>query len=565
MKMKKIISKILIIGGLVLALSSCDGFLDILPGNQYTKSQVWGSKGAIDNNVYNFYAYLRYATEMNDPALFTDAYSDLVKSSSWNQYNHQFNTSMLQENVFSKETGAGPFECWTTNYIRIKRCNEFLIEAPKHYAEFGEEWMKRREAEVRFMRALNYFQLIRLYGGVVIRDEVGGLDTGYIEEGNPNDANDKERASLEKSWEFVLNDLKASASIIPVYWGEKPSDTSYSGRITKAGAYGYLCRAALWAGEWKLASDAADSCAKYGGALEAKYADVFTKQDSPENLITMGYKSGLTGLTHRHDQFFRPKGDAPYHNNATLYSAFGPTSEMVDEFEMADGSKFDWSVNGSYPYTGREQRFYATILYNNALWEGRRIQVYSGGTDERLDFARTGAVQSTTTGYFFRKFLIENQQGWEKQGSGQFGIFLRYAEVLLNKAEALAQSGDLSNATIELNRVRERAGLPGRAVATSLDEFMGYIRHERIVELAGEGFRFWDLRRWRLAEKVLNGTVVHGVNVVKNEDGTFTYSQIDVDNASEGTRYFPEKYYLFPVPIAEEVNNKKFGYNNPGW
>ena len=232
---------------------------------------------------------------------------------------------------------------------------------------------------------------------------------------------------------------------------------------------------------------------------------------------------------------------------------------------MADGSEFEWAVNGSDPYTGREPRFYATVLYNDALWEGRRIQTYAGGTDARQNFKRTGAVQSTTTGYFFRKFLTEDQQGWEKNGSSHFGIFLRYAEVLLNKAEALAQMGDLANATIELNRVRERVGLPGRATAASLEEFMGYIRHERIVELAGEGFRYWDLRRWRLAEDVINGQVVHGVDVTKKPDGTFSYTRIDVDDASKGTRVFPERYYYFAIPIAEETNNKLFGENNEGW
>ncbi len=559
--MKKIVKHIVVLLGLGMVISSCEGFLDKTPEDKFIDSVVWGSQKSLEYNVYNFYAYLKYATEISDPANFTDAYSDLVKSSSWNQYNHSFNQVLLQAAMFSKESGAGPFECWTTNYTRIKRCNEFLVESPKHYEDFGEDWLKVREAEVRFFRAMNYFQLIRLYGGVVLRTEEGGLDQGYAEEGNPNDANNKKRSSEKESWDFVLSDLKFAAETLPKTWEDEQK-----GRITKAGAYGYLSRAALWAKDWELAVTAADSCERFGGALISNYATVFSEQNNSENLITVTFSSsGQSNLTHRHDQFFRPIGDGPHHGNATLYSAFGPTSEMVDEYEMADGSKFDWSVNGSDPYTGREQRFYATVLYNNALWEGRRIQTYSGGTDARLNFKRTSAVQSTTTGYFFKKFLTENQTGWEKNGSSHFGIFLRYAEVLLNKAEALAQSGDLKNATIELNKVRSRVGLPGRASASSLEEFMGYLRHERIVELAGEGFRYWDLRRWRLAESVINGQVVHGVNVTKNADGTFSYTTIDVDNEAEGTRVFPERYYLFAVPIAEETNNKEFGENNPGW
>ena len=559
--MKNRFIHIVILSILSLSAVGCSGFLDKIPEDKFTGDVIWGSENALEYNVYNFYAYLKYATEINDAANFTDAYSDLVKSSSWNQYNHSFNQVLLQSAIFSKETGAGPFECWSTNYTRIKRCNEFLIESPKHYSEYGEDWLKIREAEVRFFRALNYFQLIRLYGGVVLRTDEGGLDQGYIEEGNSNDANNKARSSEEESWKLVLSDLKFAAQYLPSSW-----EATQSGRITKAGAYGYLSRAALWAGEWQVAIDAADSCSKYGGALAKNYSNIFSEQGNAENLITVTYSSsGQSGLTHRHDQFFRPIGDGPFHNNATLYCAFGPTSEMVDEYEMADGSKFDWAVNGEDPYVGREPRFYATVLYNDALWEGRHIQTYAGGTDARQNFKRTSAVQSTTTGYFFKKFLTENQQGWEKNGSSHFGIFLRYAEVLLNKSEALAQSGDLANATIELNKVRGRVGLPGRAVASSLEEFMGYIRHERIVELAGEGFRYWDLRRWKMAEEVINGKVVHGVDVTKNADGTFSYSQIDVDNEAEGTRVFPERYYYFAIPIAEETNNKEFGENNPGW
>ena len=559
--MKKTLLHILMLSGLVVAASGCEGFLDKTPEDKYTGGVIWGNQNALEYNVYNFYAYLKYATEINDPAGFTDAYSDLVKSSSWNQYNHSFNQVLLQSAIFSKETGAGPFECWTTNYTRIKRCNEFLIESPKHYSEYGEQWLKIREGEVRFFRALNYFQLIRLYGGVVLRTDEGGLDQGYIEEGNPKDANNKARSIEAESWDLVLSDLTFAAEHLPKVW-----DATQSGRITKAGAYGYLSRAALWAGKWQLCIDAADSCAKYGGALASDYATVFSTQGSSENLITVSFSNaGQSGLTHRHDQFFRPIGDGAAHGNATLYSAFGPTAEMVDEYEMADGSAFDWSVNGSDPYTGREPRFYATVLYNGASWEGRTIQTYAGGTDARQDFKRTSAVQSTTTGYYFRKFLTENQQGWEKNGSSHFGIFLRYAEVVLNKAEALAQNGDLAGATDELNRIRTRVGLPERAVAASLDEFMEYLRHERIVELAGEGFRYWDLRRWRLAESVINGQVAHGVDVTLNDDGTFSYTRIDVDNESEGTRVFPERYYLFAIPIAEETNNKLFGENNPGW
>ena len=153
----------------------------------------------------------------------------------------------------------------------------------------------------------------------------------------------------------------------------------------------------------------------------------------------------------------------------------------------------------------------------------------------------------------------------ERQGSSHFAIFLRYGEVLLNKAEALAEADWNKNKTealATLNRIRGRVGLPARTAA-SKEEFMELLRHERMVELAGEGFRYWDLRRWRLAVEVINGKEAHGVKITKNPDGTFHYEQIAVDGGKK--RIFYERYYAFSLPLTEMKNNRLIGENNPGW
>ena len=108
--MKKTFIRLAIFASLFSVATGCNGFLDRTPEDKFTGDIIWGNQEALEYNIYNFYAYLKYATEISDPGSFTDAYSDLVKSSSWSQYNHSFNQVLLQAAAFSKESGAGPFE-----------------------------------------------------------------------------------------------------------------------------------------------------------------------------------------------------------------------------------------------------------------------------------------------------------------------------------------------------------------------------------------------------------------------------------------------------------------------
>jgi hypothetical protein len=260
----------------------------------------------------------------------------------------------------------------------------------------------------------------------------------------------------------------------------------------------------------------------------------------------------------------RPPGDGTA-SKTTIFSAFCPTSELADEFEMADGTPFSWAANGADPYNGRDPRFYATILYNGANWMGRTLETYDGAKpDGFMPWSNTsGQKPYTVSGYYFRKYLTDNATGWTTTNSSQYWILVRYAEVLLNKAEALAEKGgDLPGALAALNEVRQRAGVEMKKRETaSYDEFMEYLRHERIVELAGEGLRFWDLRRWKLAVEELNGKAMHGVKITKSGD-TFSYAQVEIDGGM--THVFYDRYYNYAIPLDERTDNKLCD-NNDGW
>ena len=567
MRVKNIITSALA----ALTLVSCS-WIDLGPTSQLSPDQIWGGdETTLDGYVFGLYAAIRDKAEIYSRNAFSDAYTDIVKSGSWDQYGHTYNSISMEPNVVTSDN-ASTFEIWEDSYVRIKRDNEFLRDASKYAGNFSDAFLRTRVAEIKFIRSVSYFYLIRVYAGVVIRDENDGVDGPA--------RNNKPRLTEAESWDWVMTNLSEAARDLPEAW-----EGGNYGRATKAAAFGLLSRCGIykvWAlknhggtdAEVKAACqeviDAADSCKAHGGALVSDYASVFSSQVNSENLFTVSFFSNTrsSNLNHEADRFFRPKGDSKTHGGATVSATFGPTAELADAYEMADGTAFDWSVHGSDPWAGREPRFYATILYNDARWEGRRLRMYNnpddpdGVYDGFGIFRKSGSAEASVTGYYMRKWITEEDNSWTTNGSSHFWIFLRYAEVLLNKAEAQALSGDIPGAVATLGQVRSRVGLPN-ITASDLSGFWPLLEHERIVELAGEGFRYWDLRRWRRAFDVLNGSSVHGCKPTLQSDGSYTYERIDADGGY--TRIFKEEYYAFSIPVSERSANTELGDNNPGW
>lgn len=545
--------------GLAAALcgTSCSDVIDLNPGDRFSPATVWSSTTTVDSYVLGLYSIFSSSCEFygtGSPKL-SDAYSDILKCGDWDQYSTSFNKSLFQESAFNS-TSAGAFECWSSHYERIRRENEFLRDAPQYREKFGEKWMDTRIAEVRFCRAYAYYLLCRVYGGVILRTEVDGPEQ-----------NDKARSTEADCWDFIIEELKDLAPQLPqgnkTENGDNWDDANY-GRATQQAAYGLLSRVALFAERWDVAAQAARDVEKCGGALDLTgYANVFNGDLKSNKEILFGVDFEQDVITHRYDAYVRPSGDAKALGTSALYSIYFPTSELADSYEMADGTPFSWETHGSDPYTGREPRFYATILYNGASWMGRTIESYVGGADGFKEYENSKSANTTVTGYYLRKYLKDGDKSWITAYSAQTCILIRYAEVLLNKAEALAELSWEQNsveALQALNDVRGRVGLPSRQTA-SKEEFMEFVRHERMVELAGEGFRYWDLRRWRLAEEVINGKNVHGVKITKTDSG-FNYEHVDADNGNK--RIFYDRYYHFAIPESERSKNPLCD-NNQGW
>lgn len=527
-------------------LTSCHDLLEKDPTDSYSETVAWSSESSLDMYVTYLYKPLNGLSNFSSLSL-TDGYTDLVKygngvPQTWSAHNK----ILLQQNTITSDNN--PMSSWGL-YTDIFRENVFLRDAGIYGNKFSEDFLNIRIAEIRFIRAVDYARMIRIFGGVILRDETNGVDS----EGQK----DKARATEAESWDFVLKDLEFAARHLPKEW-----DSKWDGRLTKGAAYAYMCRTALFAKRWDVAITAADEIKKLNKYdLMDNYEDVFKVAGNKEIIFSIAYK--IPDMPHYFDRYFAPDGKQGIRRAV-------PTSELVDSYDMADGTPFSWSGSmANDPYVGREPRFYASIIYNGATWKEKKIYTYvdaENGFAAYRDNMNPGEKQ-TVTGYFIRKYLQENNADFDDKGSDQFWIEMRYAEVLLNLAEALAEqdySKNQDDALEALNEVRERVNLPKRTTeeAPDKDSFMKLLRKERICELAFEGFRYWDLRRWRLAGEVIDGKQAHGTKITKKDDNTYTYEQVSCDDNIN--RFFPERYYLLPIPV-DELQNNLLCENNAPW
>lgn len=527
-------------------LISCHDLLEKDPTDAYSETVAWSSETSLDMYVTYLYTPLKGLSNFSSLSL-TDGYTDLLKygngvSQTWSSHNK----ILLQQNVIT--SGNNPMSSWGL-YTDIFKENVFLRDANIYGSKFSEDFLNTRIAEIRFIRAVNYARMIRIFGGVILRDETNGVDS----EGEKA----KARATEAESWDFVLKDLEFAAKHLPKEW-----DSKWDGRLTKGAAYAYMCRTALFAKRWDIAITAADEIKKLNKYdLMDEYKDVFKVAGNKEIIFSIAYK--IPDMPHYFDRYFAPDGKQGIRRAV-------PTSELVDSYDMADGTPFSWSGSmAKDPYVGREPRFYASIIYNGATWKEKTIYTYvdaENGFAAYRDNMNPGEKQ-TVTGYFIRKYLQENNTEFDDKGSDQFWIEMRYAEVLLNLAEALAEQDYAKNqddALEALNEVRRRVDLPERTTqeAPDKDSFMKLLRKERICELAFEGFRYWDLRRWRLAGEVIDGKQAHGTKITKKDDNSYTYEQVSCDDNIN--RFFPERYYLLPIPV-DELQNNPLCENNAPW
>ncbi|MBC9934932.1 RagB/SusD family nutrient uptake outer membrane protein [Chitinophaga qingshengii] len=528
--------KIIYILLLVSCAWSCTRTLDVAPGDKYSNGVVWKNTSNLDLYVNSLYGALYQFSEIGGPDL-SDGYSDILKYSQ--TYMDTYHNRVCLSPAFLSPATTEAVSPWSAAYGHIRKLNEFIIDAGKYGSNINASDLAVRLAEIRFLRAFVYSKLITRHGGVVLRVDDEKLD-------GPAEKN-KARATTAASWQWVTGELKAIAEQLPEAW-----DNNGTGRITKGAAYALLARAALYAEQWDDAISAGRKVEAMKYALVNNFEEVFSTPHNKEIILAAYYKR--PDLTNNFDRYFAPTGDIERYGG---YAS--PTEELVSQFDIKTGNRwerFSWDNpdHKANPYTNRDPRFYATILYNGAPWKGRTLQTYAGGTDSYIEYFDGNARNRSVTGYFIRKFLENKVKDFVAEKGDQYWIEIRYAEIITILSEAYGRGkNDFITAYRYLNMLRERpgVGLPPLPVKDKPEEYLNDLQKEKMCEFAFEGHRYWDLRRWKKAGTVLNGVRMHGMEIKKTGD-SYEYNLVDCDKAD---RFFPERYYTMPIPDFEIKNN----------
>jgi hypothetical protein len=461
--------------------------------------------------------------------------------------NRQFdNRYVFSDGSFDPQSGYAR-GLWVQYYNGVSRANQLLANIDRIPTGKIDPTRKARYiAEAKFLRAVDYLQLVSLFGDVpmpltVLTDA---------------EARATPKTAASKIYDQILTDLDQAAAGLPAaYTG------SDIGRATKWAALSFKARAALYAGRFQIAADAAKQVID-GGAftLHPDYAQLFTYagENNKEAIFVRGYAK-TAQATGQNSNVFGEFG--PPTNSAA--GRVVPIRSLVDAYLMTDGKPITSSPlynSAPYPnatgtqYSNRDPRLAATILYPGASWDGGTFDSRPIGLSTKPEAISLGNENVSVTGFNIRKYIDLADKA--DRGNGGIDLMLmRYADVLLMYAEAKVALGQASDpaAVAAFNAVRARVGMPTVALLTE-----DVVRLERRVELAFEGLRLFDIRRWKIAAAVMPVPAVTGIDYINAAGTKITAAQ------PASARAFPARDYLWPIPQSELDLNPTL-VQNPGF
>lgn len=621
--------KLILLGLLTVALIplSCnEDFLETQPLDSISADATWADGALAQAFVFNVYTSLGYGgfeeeglASLTDEAMFTHSGRGI---------------NVITEGSLSP-SGTGNDRIipqWNELYLAIRKANIAIQELPN--STFEDQSLKDRLlGESLFLRAYYYHQLMRYYGGAPIIDRPYGLDEDYS----------VARSTYAENVDFVVSDLNQAITLLD---GKEFTP----GRASKLSAMGLKSRVLLYAASdlrdgptasskssahasysnldlvaytsgdraarWEAAKTAAKAVLDATTGYKLDLAAPASTEEATETYVSiaMGGGSAIGDPAARtellfertHTPLFTVESNWPlggihqginngpngYHN----WAGNTPIQQLVDDYQMMDGSDFDWEnpEHAASPYENRDPRLYATILFDGADWKPRPSDVASidpydqiqtgtyddgsGGIIPGVDM-RDSPIENwngSRTGYYVRKFIDADPAVVDNQSSAQVvpWPFIRYTEMVLNYIEASIATGDEGEAVNWLNKLRYRAGMPA-ITATGTDLLEAYI-NERRVELAYEEHRYHDARRWMIADQTLG----RGVKVMKvvatlkdgatplspyrHDISVYDYTYNVVDNTDNETRTWDDKMYFMPLS-RDEINRNDQLIQNPGY
>lgn len=616
---------LIVLLSVILAVSCNQDFLNTEPLDKISSEATWADGPLSEAYIFNVYSFLGYGgfeeeglSSYCDEAMFTHAGRSI----------NDFTESTISPSNLGNQSDT--YE-WGRMYLAIRQANVALDRLPT--STFTDDQLRERlTGEAHFLRAYYYHQLVRFFGGVPIIDRPYGLDEDYS----------VSRNTYEECVNFIVSDLDKAATLLD----GKPQTP---GRATKISAMALKARMLLYAASdlhhgptassksgtlssysnldlvaysggdratrWQAAKDAAKVVLDATSGYKMDLAGPVSPEEGKANYISI-YCGGGSSVgdaaaavelifQRTHTALYTVEDNWPlggihfginngpngYHN----WAGNTPIQQLVDDYEMMDGSSFDWNNtdHATAPYDNRDPRFYATIMYDGADWKPRpsdvaaidpanQVQtgIYDDGTGGFLNGidTRESTIENwngSRTHYYVRKFIDPDPGLADNQSSAQEipWPFIRYTEMALSYAEACIELGEEDEAKNWINKIRFRVGMP--AINDTGDALKERLRNERRIELAYEEHRYHDGRRWMIGEMLQRGIKSIDIQAdlkpgmsplvpYRYDKSVYDYTYTVVDNTENETRQWDDKMYFRPIS-RDEVNRNDKLVQNPGY
>lgn len=567
-----------------LSITSCN-YLEPDALSLKYKEDVFQNLGYIEQVLNSAYSNL--------PAGYNDIDGSWIASASDEAEEVDPEKGIQDFNLGNWNSFNNPDDVWNNCYIGIRKTCDFLegTDTISWYAykdnnetEYVRrtELLKRERAEAKFLQAFYYFELLKRYAGIPLVTRKLDINTdGTL-------LKSISRESFENCVNYIVElcDSVIACPQLPVVWSS--SQDGYAGRASGGTAMALKSRILLYAASDLYNqpglnpvfgyTDVSDEARKlrWEKAAKAAYAVIATGKFS----LSSAYNTIFLTGSGRNSEIImeRRYGSSNVFDKANYPIGFEkgttgtcPSQNLVDAYEMkADGSAFDWNnpVQAANPYAGRDPRLLMTVLTNNESYgkPARNVEIWEGGLDGLPRY------RATRTGYYLKKWVDPALDFSLEDKTFHQWIYFRIGEIYLNYAEAMNEaykdptykntSEKLMKSAVEaINAIRARSGVGMPAVSSTIGYtgFISKIRNERRVELAFEGHRWFDVRRWMIGSTSI-GADLRGVSIAKVSDNKFTYTPILVEK-----RVFDPKMNLYPIPQSEINKTGGSIIQNPNW
>lgn len=617
---------LLLLGAGTLLVSCGKDFLNTEPLDKISSEATWADGPLSQAFIYNVYSFLGYGgfeeqglSSLTDEAMFTHA-------------GRNINTFTEGSENPTNLAWFSPTYEWGRMYLAIRQANVAISRLPT--STFADDELRERlTGEAYFLRAYYYQQLVRFYGGVPIVDKPYGLDEDYTIARNTYEEcvnfmiGDLDQAInlLDKKPETAgraskLSAMALKARILLYAASDLHDGPTASGKSSVLGSFSNLNLVAYPSGDrtarWQAAKAAAKAVLDAGSGYKMNLSAPVSAAEGRANYVSIAMGGGSAVgdpaaaveliFQRTHTPLYTVEDNWPlggihfginngpngYHN----WAGNTPIQQLVDDYEMMDGSRFDWNnpAHAADPYANRDPRFYASILYDGAGWKPRPSDVaaidpanqiqtgyYADGSGGKLNGidTRESSIENwngSRTHYYVCKYIDQDPGLADNQSSAQVipWPFIRYTEAALNYIEACIETGDEAEARAWLNKIRFRVGMP--AVTESGDALRQRYRNERRIELAYEEHRYHDARRWMIPATTV-GRGIKTINIeatlkpgasphvpYRHDKTRYDYTYTVVDNTENETRTWNDKMYYRPISRDEISRNDKL-VQNPGY